>query len=504
MNQQETKALYPNIKNLGNNTVINFISQAIVAMCAVIMVPQIVHGLGYSSYGLLTLALMVLGSFSLLELGLGRTTTKYVAQYLSTNEYDKISAVVWTSLIIQIFIGLICGVVLALFSTKLVSKINIQADMISEATKVIYILACSIPFILGNSTLRGTLEGAQRFDLVNYIKVMQNISIYLIPLIGAKYSYKVHVIVIYMLIVRLIATIAYFISCIHILPQLRKISAFNIQISTLLSYAGWVAVSNIIVPFLVQIDRYYIASFVSVPALTFYNIPFEIIYGLWIIPSSIVSVLFPAFSSANYNNTNLKDLFFRPIKYMLFILGPSVLIVIVFSHDILLLWQGADIAQNSYKVLQLLAFGVLINSLGWIPSNLVMGSGRSDIIAKIHLFQLVIYIIFAYYLIIFFGVVGASVAFAIRVSFESVLFFFAGLKLHPFLKKDIIPNNLNIFISLIVLYSILTSIKLFTINTISCYVISFTIICIYYCFIWKKMIDEKDRSVVLSLLNKRY
>ena len=505
MKQEETKAFLPNTKTLARNTVINFCGQAIVALSALIMVPHIVRGLGYSAYGLLSLALLVFGSFSLLELGLGRATTKYVAEYLSTREYEKIGSVVWTSLSIQLIIGSVGGAVLALATPALTIRMNLQVELIPDATKVFYILAVSAPLILCTSALRGALEGAQRFDLVNYAKIALNLSTYLIPLLCARLNIAVSVIVFYMLLARIVAIATYFMLVLYTLPQTKKISPFkNIRVKTLFSYAGWVAISNLITPFLVQIDRYFIASLVAVSAVTFYAVPFELLNGLWIIPGSIASVLFPAFSSSKLSESYIYALFHRSIKYILLSLGPVVLFFVVFSTEILTIWQSVDFATRSSVVLQILVMGVLVNSLGWVPSNLVMGVGRPDVTAKIHILQTPLYLFVVYFLISKYGIIGAASAFTLRVLFEAVLSFITALHLHPFLKRSILTNNYGNILSLIMLIMILFLEKefIFTSQVYKITILAITYL-VYYLVAYIFLLDNFDKEFILEKFRRK-
>jgi O-antigen/teichoic acid export membrane protein len=397
------KSYQPSSRILAKNALLNFLGQAIVAIIAIILVPLIVKGLGYEAYGLLALALVMFGSFSLLELGLGRSTTKFIAEYLNCRDWEKLSSVFWLSLGIQLSLGILAGVIIARLAPFIAKTINIEADQFADAINTLYILALSAPFVLGSSSLRGTLEGAQRFDLVNYVKIVINISTYLIPVISIKFHLNVPTIVFLIFVVRVLASIGYLFSCLYILPPLRKrIFLKNAHASSLLSYSGWVAVSNIIVPLLTQIDRYFLATIVSVSAVTFYTVPFEILNGLWIIPGSISGVLFPAFSSlyANKNTDDIVNLYIRPIKYILLTLTPIILIITTFAKDILLLWQGTMFAENSTIVLQILVIGVLINSLEWVPASLLMGIGRADLPAKVHIVQTPLYLGLAYIFIL--------------------------------------------------------------------------------------------------------
>ncbi len=489
-----------NLRYLGRNTMINFFGQLIVAIIAFILLPTIIKLLGFENYGLLSLALSVFGSFSLLELGLGRATTKFVAEYLNKGQFSDLSKIVWTSFFIQVLLGLIGTLLLIIFTPHIVNKLNISSHLHHEAKNILIILALSIPLLLGSSTFRGVLEGAQRFDFVNYTKISLNIFTYLIPFFGAIINLNIIYIVLLMMLTRFVGTISYMISSFYIIPNLKRIHIYKLKdIGFLFSYAGWVALSNVITPFLVQIDRFFIATLVSVTSITFYSIPFELLSAVWIIPTSIVSVLFPLFSSVSKKDyDDLKPLFLNSIKYMLLILGPIVVIVIFMAQDILLFWQGAVIAKESYLILQIILVGVLINSIGWIPSNFLSATGRPDIVAKIHLLQIPIYIAVLYFFISKYGIIGAAISFSIRVIIEAVLSFIFSIKIYPLLYKSITINFYRcIYLLLIFSTFLMLAIK----ANIYIKVFYGLILSIGYIYIsFKYLISKEESRLILNFL----
>jgi O-antigen/teichoic acid export membrane protein len=63
---------------LARNAFYNFLGQAVPLLAAVVSVPYVIHGLGPERFGLLSLAWVVLGYFTIFDLGLGRATTKFI------------------------------------------------------------------------------------------------------------------------------------------------------------------------------------------------------------------------------------------------------------------------------------------------------------------------------------------------------------------------------------------------------------------------------------------
>jgi len=64
---------------LARNTLLNLLGQAVPLLVGVLTIPFIVHGLGTERFGLLSLAWVILGYFTIFDLGLGRATTKPAA-----------------------------------------------------------------------------------------------------------------------------------------------------------------------------------------------------------------------------------------------------------------------------------------------------------------------------------------------------------------------------------------------------------------------------------------
>ena len=97
------------------------------------------------------------------------------------------------------------------------------------------------------------------------------------------------------------------------------------------------------------------------------------------------------------NASASEDLLYDSSKYIMALLLPLIVFLFMFSEEILLLWQGAEVARNSAGVLRILLLGVFINSINWVPVNMLTGQGRPDIVAKIHMAQIPLYIVVAYF-----------------------------------------------------------------------------------------------------------
>ena len=414
-------------KLLARNTLLNFVGQIIPFLFGVLTIPYVVHGIGPERFGVLSLAWVILGYFSLFDLGLGRATTKFIAESLGRNELDGLPGLVWTSVGFQLGIGAAGSVLVAAFVPTLVDRVLKVSPQFLHETKVSFlILAASLPVVLGSAALRSVLESSQRFDLINYIRVPANISVFVLPAIAVACGLQLPGIITLLVLGRVVAMIAHFVLCLKVYPSLaRNIHFDRLMVRPLLGYGGWVTVSSVVSAFFASGDRFVIGALSSMAAVGYYTAPSEMVSRLSIFPGSLVLTLFPAFSSleAQGAKERLERLYSRSVKFLLLILGPIVVLLAVLARDILGLWLGADFSAKSTLVLQILSIGILLNCLAYLPLALIQGVGRPDVAARFHLFELPLYIVLLWFGVTRMGIPGAALAWTVRVGCDALLLF---------------------------------------------------------------------------------
>lgn len=409
---------------LAKNTTLNFFAQIVPLIVAVVTMPYVIHGLGSERFGILSLTWAVLGYFSILNMGLGQATTKFVAEALGKGKTESIPTIVWTSLAAQLFLGILGSIILAGITPTLVERVlNIPPDFIEEAKNTFYILSLSIPVVICSASLNGVLEAAQRFDLVNAVTVPSSCLNFLLPAIGLLCGFGLPGIVILLLILRAATVGVYLILCFRVYPKIRQVLLIDTKmLRPLFSFGGWVTISSVLIPILVYIDRFFIGALYTIAAVGYYSVSYDMVSRLTIFSRSFSATLFPAFSTIESDKDKLKQLYVRSLKYILLIMGPVVLVVIIFAGDILRLWLGVDWASKTTLVFQILAVGMLFNGISRMPANLFVGIGRADLSAKIYILSAFVYVGPTWFLISKMGIVGAALAWTLRACLEFSLF----------------------------------------------------------------------------------
>ena len=309
---------------LAKNTALNFIGQVVPLFVALVTIPYIIHHLGTERFGIFSLGFVVLGYFGIFDLGLGRAATKFVAEALGKGETERIPAIVWTSLVFVSVLGLIGGGILITVIPLLVERVlNVPTHLIEETKLVFYIISASILIALIRATLSGVLEAYQRFDLVNALRIPSNILTYVIPAVALFFGASLPVIVLLLVIKNFGMLFFYFFYCIRTMPSIRPFFSVDFKVApSLFNFGGWIALQNAAVAILLYLDRFLVGVLLTMSAVTYYTAPYELVNRALIIPSSMMMVLFPAFSSLEaMDREKLQNLFNRALKYLILIMG---------------------------------------------------------------------------------------------------------------------------------------------------------------------------------------
>lgn len=409
---------------LARNTAFNFAGQVLPLFAGLLLIPYIVRGLGLDRFGMLGIIWLVFGYLGLMDLGLGRATTKFLAELLAKGEAGQISEMVWTSILLQVLLGVAGGVLIAALTPVLVERVlKIPGGLVGEARAAFYLLAASLPVVLATNGFRSVLEGCQRFDIANLLRIPSSIFGFAIPAAVVAVGLRLPGIVVGIGISRLVFMIAHGYWCVRVLPCMRTQPTLRSSVVLpLLSFGGWVTASNLINPVLLSMDRFALGSLVSVAMVGYYTAPYEAVTKLWAIPSSLMTTVYPACSALSLERMReQQNLYSRSIRYIFCAIAPLSLMLVLFARSIIGTWLGPGFVDKSATPLQFLAVGVFINCFAHVPYCFLQALGRPDTAAKLFLCELIPYGLVVWWMIDRYGISGAAAAWSLRVTVEVLL-----------------------------------------------------------------------------------
>jgi O-antigen/teichoic acid export membrane protein len=150
-------------RNVGSN----YAMTAASIVVAVVMTPVLVHGLGKVEYGVWALVGSLVWYLPLLEFGFGAATVKYVAEFDSRGEPDRLRATVATSFWILLVPALLALVIAAVFAGLFPVLFDVSSDVDRAAQLLILVVAFDLACAMPMDTFGNVLVGLQRYDLLN-------------------------------------------------------------------------------------------------------------------------------------------------------------------------------------------------------------------------------------------------------------------------------------------------------------------------------------------------
>lgn len=412
---------------VARHTALSFAGFTVPLAVALIAIPITVRALGPARFGLLGLAWAVVEYGGFFDLGLSRATVRFVADALARSARDTrqiISVAFATQLITGLVAGLLVWSVASFLATSL---FEIPPALQAEAQAMFVVVGANLTIVIAIGALRGALEGAQRFDLSTMVKIPTAMAAIVIPAFGATRGWSLDVILWWVLAARLL-TLS---TLLGLMP--RAVEEFHWEpprewrrLRSLFRYSGWLTVSGLANPILVNLDRFALGSLAGVAAVGFYAAPYEAATRLLLIPVSIFSALFPVLTSTEARGE--RDRTVRVVESALrqttLLMMVPTLAILAFAPEILTLWLGAAFAAEAATALRILGLGVFANAIAHVPSVFLFSAGRPDLPAKLHVAELVMHVPLTIFLVGRFGVTGAAAAWTIRTSVDA-----AGLSL---------------------------------------------------------------------------
>lgn len=487
-------------RRLFSNTLLNLAGQVLPAIAGFAAVPVLVHGLGAPRFGVLSLCLAVGTYLSIFDFGLGRASIRFLSTAFETGNNDRQASILWTSLAVQLAIGLIAAlaVFFAVSPSLMTRTLHVSGPLAQEAVDAFRLLALAMPAAICLPTARGILEAGQRFGIVNIIRAPSGSLLFLAPaavvhifhqrLIGAMFA---------VVVVIVLTTTTYLVVALVQWPQLlQRVRAERTVLRALLGFGIWVTVANVLVPFLLYADRLFIPALVSVTALAYYAVPSDLANRLQVLPSALTSVIYPSLSRLNSDPRAMSELAGTATRFLIVVMAPFVLLGLAAGGPFLHFWVGGQFAVEGQRVLGLLAVGVCIDALAQVPAQLLDAAGHPRRRAVVLGWILPVYLILTVVLIARWGILGAATAWTLRsvVALLSLVIVASRSLGRP--AADLVKPAMRPALVAVTFAAAATAIS--WLNSDSSAAWAMALLVVYFAVVWLVLLDPSERLVLRS------
>ena len=408
---------------LARNSILSLAGHIVPLGVAIIAIPPLIRGLGAERFAILTLAWAAIGYLGVFELGLGRALTQSVAKRLATGATSELGPLAWTTLWALLLLGVLAGLLFALGAPALVLRVlNVPPALQGETLTAFFILAASLPFVIGSIGFRSIMEAHQDFGITTAIRIPVTTLMFLGPLIAIGFSRSLAGAVAAVVATRVVGFVLYAVYSVRNYAYLHRPAPFDRAVLAPLAwYGAWSTVSNVVSPMMVILDRFLIGALLPLAAVAHYVTPYEAVTKLLLIPIAVLSAMFPAFSAvAGRDPQRMEILYDRSLRIVAITMFPLALVGVVLAHEALFVWVGNALPPASTFVLQWLAVGIFVNGIAQPPLTALQGAGRPDLIAKLHLAELPFYLVGIVLFTRSYGLVGVAIAWTLRVTVDAI------------------------------------------------------------------------------------
>jgi len=492
------------------NIISNLLSRIWLALISLISIPYIVNHLGANAYAVLSLSLIVVGYFALLDLGLGRGITKFVAEYNAKGEEETIRRLIGTSIGIYVGMGVVGAVFLASLTDLLVTKVlNIPLELQNTSKIVFYLTSLGLLFRIPQILFTSIPTGYQKIHLLNILNVILN-TFRIASIVSLLYfGFFLVAIVIANLCIGIIHLIFLVMLSKKFLPHKAFYPTFDIHIAKqIFRFSINTFVSDFMGTIIVHIDKFLIGVFSPIANLAYYIVAFELASRIWEVPANITSAAYPAFSAAHGNGEKdrIVQLYIKISKFIMIGTAYIAIIIILFAEEILTYWINEHFAAEGATTLRILGVGVLISSSAWTALTVANGVGRPDIPAKVHLMMAPLNVILCLILIPQYGINGAAMAWLLQHMLDIFLMI-------PWVNKNIVRiRNWDYFLkcylkplglSILVGSAVFIMMKSYIINLITLIVIVGAGGLLYYSVSYFTALTREERSQIKLFLTRK-
>jgi len=406
--------------SIRRNTIYNLFGSVLPLALSLVTIPIYIGLIGEARYGVLAIAWLMLGYFGLFDLGLGRATAQRIAVLHDASAEER-AQTFWTALTINVGLGILGGLLIWPVAVYFFGNVfKIEDVLRHEIQSAVPWLILAVPMATLSGVLTGALQGRERFLELNLISILGTILFQLLPLaVAAFWDVDLGLLLPAALFARIVTLIVLFVRCQRHIVLGHPPSFMRGQAGQLIRFGGWVTVTSFVGPLMVILDRFIIGAILGAKAVAYYTVPFQLAERSTIIPNALITTLFPRFAAVDSQEE--KRLAVESLQVLITIMTPLIVIGILFIKPFLIWWVGAKFAEQSALVGQIILLGFWANGFARVPYAQLQARGKPDLVAKCHLVEVLPYLILLYLGVHYLGLVGAALAFSIRVFIDLVL-----------------------------------------------------------------------------------
>lgn len=358
----------------------NSVAQVVQMASAFVFMPLLIPRFGFANYGVYLLASSLSGYFGLMDLGVGASVVKYVAEHRAKKEEKALSLVLSTSLVFYLIVGVTAAILLVGVAFLAVAAFRMPPESVA-LTRNLLLLSAAVSLISWPASLATyILMGHQRFGVVAYLNVgvtVGNIVATIAVIIANQGPFVLLATTSAVGIVGALAGIRYASKELAGVPVRLRLASMR-TFRSIFRFSSAIFVTQVAgVLIYQQTDRVVLGVFVGAAAITLYEAASKLQSLVRQLAGMLASAVMPAASQldAEARSGALESLFLRGTKYSVIFVTPITVGLMVLAGPILRTWLGPQFVPMTFGA-QLFVSYWLLNANVTVAGNILTGTGK--------------------------------------------------------------------------------------------------------------------------------
>lgn len=395
---------------IGKNSLYILLRRFLEFPVGLILPPVVLGYIGIEGYGVWALIQALVAYSAILDMGIDSTIMKYVAEYKSLGNYQKIIQMFNTFFVVYSVIFSIFFLVVFIYQDWIIDVFIKTSNFTREDisfTLLFYTVVFGINIIF--RVYSSTFNGMERMDLTNKVGILSIIGNFIFSVFFLYMGWGIKGLAIASGLSSLITIILYVSICAKRHPYLKLnpfLFNFNI-LSKVYKFTTYGAIGGILAISHFHLSKLIITYFLGLRYLTYYDLGSKLVFFSFGLLGSFSIPLIPAASGvyASSGEKKLKEVFQITFKYIALIATPVFLFASVMADRIIFVWLGAGYEEAAF-VLRFLSIAYLILALTGPGASILSGMGMPKIPFYGTIIAMVVSIVLSLILVTKFGITG--------------------------------------------------------------------------------------------------
>jgi O-antigen/teichoic acid export membrane protein len=342
-----------------------------------VALPIMVGSLGYEDYGAYGIAFALVSYGSILELGLGWSIVKFIAEADERGRHDDLRLIVVAGAAYQLLAGIVIVAVAMVVSVAMRGP----GSLSSGATLVAELLPLAATCFVASNVLSltaGVLRGLRRFLAASLLVAVAALTTVAGPAAAAACGAGVRGVV----AVQLVGGVG--VAVVGLYVVMRWMFAGHAWPSweeavghfrRMLSFSLWSFASRVVQIAALQGDKAVAAWMTGAAGFAFYSIPFGLAQKVNFLGAAAMNAIYPVAAASAGTRDRFLATYFLAARIVHLVTGAGALTAIALSPLFLASWIGPEMAERGSVFLRLFVLGYWVVAVGSLDGGCVEAWG---------------------------------------------------------------------------------------------------------------------------------